>query len=83
MTSEDVLERAGFTAAELKGHCFQVLEDLDFGLQFGDGARSRCLVDDDLLCLLDLRIGCVVQFIDIFIREAGQTLVILQSPTAF
>ena len=71
-------------AADLQRQRFQVLQDLDFGLEFSDGARRRRLIDDGLFGFLDLRVGRVVEIVDVFFGEAGQALVVvLKSRSAF
>jgi hypothetical protein len=43
-------------------------------LEFGDGARCRRLIDDGLFGFLDLCVGSVVEIVDVFIGETGQSL---------
>jgi len=48
-------------AADLQSQRFEAFQDLDFGLEFSDGARRRRLVDDRLFAFPPLGVGCVVR----------------------
>ena len=51
---------------------FEALQRLDFCMEFGDGARGGCLVDDFVHHLFLLSIGRVLDVVDVLLRHVRQ-----------
>ena len=45
-------------------------------MKFRDGARRRGLIDDGVFGFLDLGVRCVLQIVDVFFGETGQSLIV-------
>ena len=67
---------------DAKRGSLQVLQLVDFGPQFGDGAGGGCLIDDLLLGVFDFGVGCVVEVFEVVEREVPASPAFKSRPTS-